>query len=359
MYIYDVNLSVIPVKMNDLGTPVFVDYMCNDELCYFFRCRTENDQFLVIKYMLIGTFHKDPTLTARLSERYKEKVAMRVQQLSRLRLLPSSPVVRLSFSHTVFGQCSVTTEFCSEGNLFNWLASHSHITLWTVCRAIQHICVGMEYLHQNEIFHGNLGFRNLLFKTFEPDSVAIVLDVSVRALIDQMFSPYVYDMDRCPPELFESVCQIANNWTTANGSSCRTRHEMYLIGKLLQPTSERDLWCVGVISHQIITGVAPFTHIRLVDRMKYWKRSYRVRLTHPMLSGVSRGITRLLERMLHPNPLLRAPAEVGARNYWFHDNQTRNDKRNLMYILEQNFMKIELSVYGDTMNALNRLRTSR
>ncbi|THD25089.1 hypothetical protein D915_004132 [Fasciola hepatica] len=338
-----------------LGTPVFVDYMCNDELCYFFRCRTAADQLLVIKYMMVGSFYKDQTLATLLQRRYAEKVTMCIRQINSLR--PHTSVVRLSGSHAVFGLCSVTSEFHPQGNLFNWLANHSHITLWTLCKLIQHVCVGMAYLHRNQIYHGNLGFRDLLFKSFEPESVAIVLDVSVRALIDQMCSPYVYNMDRCPPELFGPVCQIAKCWTPTTGRSYRTRKEICMIEKLLQPTSERDMWCVGVLAHQILTGVAPFSHIKLTDRVGYWKRAQKTTLTHPMLSGRSQSISGLLERLLHPNPLLRAPAEVGVRNNWFHDNETRNDNRNLLYVLEQDFMRIEISVYADTMNALSRLRT--
>ncbi|VDP71289.1 unnamed protein product [Echinostoma caproni] len=342
-------------RSNQLEDPVYVDHMCTDELCFFFRCRTATEQTVVIKNLVIGSFRNDPRLTATLRRRYADKIAFQVSQLKRLR--PHPAIVRLGICYRLFGPCSVVTEFHPEGNLFNWLANQTHLTLWSVCKVIQHICIGMDYLHRNRVFHGNLGFRDVLFKSAEPNSVAIVLDVSIRASVNKICASYVYDLDRCPPELFDSVCQIAEKWPPTSGRPYRTGREACVVEKLLQPTWERDIWCVGVMAHQLLTGVGPFTHIQLAERSAFWNCTHTTKLTHPMLSRLSRGIVDLLERLLHTNPLLRATAEDGAQSTWYNDNQTKSDKRNLLSILEHNFMNMEFSVYRDTMCTLNRLRT--
>ncbi|XP_015268456.1 PREDICTED: aurora kinase C-like [Gekko japonicus] len=95
----------------------------------------------------------------------------------------------------------------------------------------------------------------------------------------------------------------------------------YLAPEMIEgsPHNENvDVWCVGVLCYECLTGYAPF---EAATRLETFRKIREVNLTFP--SRVSDGARDLITKILHRTPSLRLPLKAVVEHPWVKSNSRR------------------------------------
>jgi 5'-AMP-activated protein kinase catalytic alpha subunit len=122
----------------------------------------------------------------------------------------------------------IITEYCSSGELFDYIITKRKINENEACRIFQQLIAGVEYLHKMKIVHRDLKPENLLFD-YKKD-----LKIADFGLSNQ------YD------GLLATPC----------GSPCYAAPEM-VQGKKYEGSAV-DIWSCGIILFTMVCGYLPF-----------------------------------------------------------------------------------------------------
>ena len=124
----------------------------------------------------------------------------------------------------------IITEYCSGGELFDYIISKKKLLESEACKIFQQIIAGVEYLHSMKVVHRDLKPENLLFDYKKDVKIA-----------DFGLSNY-YPED--------------NLLSTPCGSPCYAAPEM--VRGLKYHGSGVDIWSCGIVLFTMICGYLPF-----------------------------------------------------------------------------------------------------
>ncbi|CAL8108796.1 unnamed protein product [Calicophoron daubneyi] len=327
-------------------------YVSSDELTTYFIGLCRLDQSVLVKTIFLGAFASNARVEQLIKRRYAEKIGRQVEKFSRL---SRSCVVKIEGTIHYMNNYFVPTDFHFGGNFLNWITSQTDIKVHTVCVAIQHMLRGLNYLHQNGIAHGNLRMSNILFKQDQPESAAIVLDASVKSEMLKVFSPVPLQPEFCPPELMDSVLQLASEWPAVNGG-VRNDEQLKQVDELLTPTKQLDNWCAGIIAFVALTGSFPFQGELIAIRESLRSGRSGGPSESPLFRSFAQGVQNLITWFLRVDPTERAQAKDGCPETWFNDELTKNDNRNLLYLIEYGFVNLELISSRQTQQMFTCIR---
>ncbi|KAF6776147.1 hypothetical protein AHF37_04717 [Paragonimus kellicotti] len=326
-----------------------------DELSAYQWFGLPNGSVHIVKRLHVGAFHRFLEFRLRLKKRYSAKL---VREAEKCRTLDHEHIVKLLVPSHIPECCTVITPLHPNGNLLDWRRNLTYIDLQSLCTVIQNIFIGLAYLHSNDYVHGNIRENCLLFKTERPESVSIVFDTSIRSELLKLCAPSPMMEDYCPPEMVNTLLWFRNKGICLH-SGMRTLSELEQIDRLLKPTKQLDVWCVGVIAHKLLTGQYPFDTDQVFRADSPRNNTGSNRLKHPMLRTYSPSIRRQLDLWLHANPADRATAEISSFGDWFSDESCTSDKRNLLYILEYSLVAHELDTCEFLPQMIEQLRIAK
>lgn len=134
----------------------------------------------------------------------------------------------------------IVMELMTGGDLFDVLIDIGHLSEASTAKDMCHITQGLEYLHDREIVHRDLKPENLLYSRPLPEGVLKISDFGIAEVawggIDDIKGTPGY----MAPEILEG--------------------EM--------PTTQADMWSLGVIIYMLLVGFPPFYHSDIQDHVE-------------------------------------------------------------------------------------------
>ncbi|PIM98920.1 MEKK [Handroanthus impetiginosus] len=170
-------------------------------------------------------------ITARLDARLHERLKSEIIFLKRI----SHPnIIRLHDMIEESGKIYIVLEYCKGGDLSMYLRQRQgKIPEATAKHFMQQLAEGLKVLRDNNLIHRDLKPQNLLLSSNGDNSILKIADFGLARYLQ-------------PTGLAETLC----------GSP------LYMAPEVMQQKkydAKADLWSVGVILFQLVTGKTPFT----------------------------------------------------------------------------------------------------
>ncbi|KAK8925764.1 CBL-interacting protein kinase 11 [Platanthera zijinensis] len=171
-------------------------------------------------------------------------------------------------------------EYCRGGDLSVYLQRHGKILEATAKQFMQQLANGLQVLRDNNLMHRDLKPQNLLLTTTDDNVVLKIADFGFARSLQ-------------PLVLAETLC----------GSPLYMAPEIMNLQKY---DAKADLWSVGAILFQLVTGKTPFTgnnQIQLLQNIN------STDLRFPQDCNLSHDCIDLCKKLLRRNPLERLTFE--------------------------------------------------
>jgi serine/threonine protein phosphatase PrpC len=196
------------------------------------------------------------------------------------RRLDSPHVVRAPPQHRRRTHLYTVTEYVEGPTLAQWIADHPRSDLETVRRIIEQIAAGLRAFHRLEMVHQDL----------RPENVIIDANASVK-IID-FGSTRVAGVQEAQPSCTEDVL----------GTHQYAAPECF-IGQPGTPRS--DLFSLGVIAYQMLTGGLPYGAAVARTRTSAQQRKLRYSPAATSDNGLPDWVDGALRKAVHPDPAQR------------------------------------------------------
>eukprot|EP00003_Mantamonas_plastica_P021883 TRINITY_DN3612_c0_g1_i4.p1 TRINITY_DN3612_c0_g1~~TRINITY_DN3612_c0_g1_i4.p1 ORF type:complete len:646 (-),score=203.82 TRINITY_DN3612_c0_g1_i4:64-1947(-) len=175
----------------------------------------------------------------------------------------------------------IVMELCSGGDLAHFIKKRGKLSETTAQYFTRQLASGLRYIQSRNVIHRDLKPGNLLLVAKEEDTVMKMADFG--------FARYA-DASR----MVETLCGTP----------------LYMAPEILKGsgyTSKADLFSVGAILYEMVTGEPPYKATTLKE-LQSKKRKYLERL-HTKGHDMSEECRDLIIKLLHPNPLERMSYE--------------------------------------------------
>ncbi|KAJ6825624.1 CBL-interacting protein kinase 32-like isoform X2 [Iris pallida] len=246
-----------------------------------FAKNTETGEHVAIK--ILG---KEKVLKHKLVEQIK-------REISTMKLVKHPNVVRL---HEVMGSKTkifIVLEFVTGGELFDKIVNNGRMREDEARRYFHQLINAVDFCHSRGVYHRDLKPENLLLDTYGNLKVS---DFGLSALSQQVRGD----------GLLHTTCGTPN----------------YVAPEVLNDRgydgATADLWSCGVILFILLAGYLPFDDSNLV---RLYEKISNAEFSCP--SWFSSGATRLIKRILNPNPLTRITISGILEDGWFRKGYKR------------------------------------
>ncbi|KAJ6818550.1 CBL-interacting protein kinase 32-like isoform X2 [Iris pallida] len=240
-----------------------------------FAINTKTGEHVAIKIL-----SKEKVLKHKLVEQIK-------REISTMKLIKHPNVVRL---HEVMGSKTkifIVLEFVTGGELFDKIVDHEGMGEDEARRYFHQLINAVDFCHSRGVYHRDLKPENLLLDAFGNLKVS---DFGLSALSQQVRDD----------GLLHTTCGTPN----------------YVAPEVLNDKgydgATADLWSCGVILFILLAGYLPFDDSNL---MGLYEKISNAEFSCP--SWFSSGATRLITRILDPNPLTRITIPEILEDGWF------------------------------------------
>ncbi|KAG0469310.1 hypothetical protein HPP92_018638 [Vanilla planifolia] len=214
----------------------------------------------------------------RLSKKLQESLLSEIVILKRIKhpnIIAMHDIIEAS------GRIYLILEYCRGGDLSLYIQRHGRVSEVTAKHFMQQLANGLKVLRENNLIHRDLKPQNLLLSTTDEKSVLKIADFGFARSLQ-------------PLGLAETLC----------GSPLYMAPE---IMKLQKYDAKADLWSVGAILFQLVTGKTPFTGNNQIQLLQNIVKSHQ--LHFPSDNNLSNECLDLCKRMLRQNPVERLTFE--------------------------------------------------
>ncbi|PKA63961.1 CBL-interacting serine/threonine-protein kinase 23 [Apostasia shenzhenica] len=172
-------------------------------------------------------------------------------------------------------------EYCKGGDLSLYIQNHGRVPEATAKYFMQQLANGLQVLRENNLIHRDLKPQNLLLSTTDDNSVLKIADFGFARSLQ-------------PLGLAETLC----------GSPLYMAPEIMQLQKY---DAKADLWSVGAILYQLVTGKTPFTGNTQIQLLHNIVNSND--LPFPLNINLSQDCIDLCKKLLRRNPVERLTFE--------------------------------------------------
>ncbi|CAL8092045.1 unnamed protein product [Orchesella dallaii] len=209
----------------------------------------------------------------------KTLVAKEISVLKALTELHHENVVALLDCLETSAHVYLIMEYCNGGDLFDYLRQYGPLNEDVVRMFLRQLAGAMHALHSNGIVHRDLKPQNILLTYKKPSASP---DNIILKIADFGFARFLQEGD-----MTATIC----------GSPMYMAPEILLS---LAYDAKADLWSLGTIVYQCLTGMTPF-HADTPQQLKYlYRRQLTLRPKIP--TGTSPQLTDLLLCLLKRDP---------------------------------------------------------
>ncbi|XWS43772.1 hypothetical protein CRYUN_Cryun16bG0132700 [Craigia yunnanensis] len=167
---------------------------------------------------------------ARLNKKLQDSLMSEIFILKRIN---HPNIIRLHDIIEVPGKIHLLLEYCKGGDLSMYITHHGSVPETTAKHFMQQLAAGLQVLRDNNLIHRDLKPQNLLLSTNDSKAVLKIADFGFARSLQ-------------PRGLAETLC----------GSPLYMAPEIMQLQKY---DARADLWSVGAILFQLVTGKTPFT----------------------------------------------------------------------------------------------------
>ncbi|XP_038990796.1 serine/threonine-protein kinase ATG1c-like [Hibiscus syriacus] len=217
--------------------------------------------------------------TGRLNKKLQDSLMSEVYILKRIN---HPNIIRLHDIIEVPGKIHLVLEYCKGGDLSMYISRHGSVPEATAKHFMQQLAAGLQVLHDNNLIHRDLKPQNLLLSANDSSAVLKIADFGFARSLQ-------------PRGLAETLC----------GSPLYMAPEIMQLQKY---DAKADLWSVGAILFQLVTGKTPFTGSNQIQLLQNIMKS--TELLFPLENNYLTPDCRdLCLRLLRRNPVERLTFE--------------------------------------------------
>jgi len=222
-----------------------------------------------------------------------------IDEINKLKKLSHPNIVRIHEFYCSQKYHQIITEYCKKGNLNKYI--RNSLTEKQLAVIFYQIFSGLCYLHENNIIHGNIKLKNIMFLTKEEDNQTKEEYFWVKIIdfsIDKIFNK--------------------NKQDSLEYSSYYKAPEMFQ-NKFSDKT---DVWSIGIILFLALTGKVPFDG-KTDDEISNKIQNDPYNELEPMLLAHSSESRDLLDKLLEKDMEKRISAKQALNHEWFKNYHGR------------------------------------
>lgn len=219
-------------------------------------------------------------VTGRLSKKLEESL---MSEIDILRNINHPNIIQLYDMIQEPGKIHLVLEYCEGGDLSKFIQRrHGRIPEATAKHFMLQLASGLKILRDNNLIHRDLKPQNLLLSTNADNSVLKIADFGFARSLQ-------------PRNLAETLC----------GSPLYMAPEIMQLQKY---DAKADLWSVGAILFQLVTGKTPFTGNNQIQLLQNIMRSTELYFPSD-ITDLSSDCIDLCRKLLRRNPVERLTFE--------------------------------------------------
>lgn len=181
------------------------------------------------------------------------------------------------------GRIYIVLEYCTGGDLAAYIQYHRRSSEVVARHFMRQLADGLQVLHENNLIHRDLKPQNLLLSTSDRNAVLKIADFGFARSLQ-------------PQGLAETLC----------GSPLYMAPEIMQFQKY---NAKADLWSVGAILFQLVTGVPPFSGNSQLQLLQNILKSNDLYFPPDVVGGLHPDCIDLCRRLLRKNPVERLSFE--------------------------------------------------
>ncbi|KAL9678949.1 hypothetical protein QQ045_016801 [Rhodiola kirilowii] len=236
-------------------------------------------------------------VTQRLNKKLQESLMSEIYILKKI----SHPnIIHLHDIIEMPGKIHLVLEYCKGGDLSVYINRHGKVPEATAKHFMQQLAAGLQLLRDHNVIHRDLKPQNLLLSTNDDKAVLKIADFGFARSLQ-------------PRGLAETLC----------GSP------LYMAPEIMQMQkydAKADLWSVGAILFQLVTGKTPFngnTQLQLQHNIMNSNDLY----FPPNNENLSSECKDLCKKLLRRNPVERLTFEEFFNHPFLSAKQAENSSR--------------------------------
>ncbi|KAF9595630.1 hypothetical protein IFM89_001503 [Coptis chinensis] len=234
----------------------------------------------------------------RLSKKLQESL---MSEIVILRKINHPNIIRLHDIIQVPGRIHLVLEYCRGGDLSVYIQRHGKVPEATAKHFMLQLAAGLLILRENNLIHRDLKPQNLLLSANDDHSVLKIADFGFARSLQ-------------PRGLAETLC----------GSPLYMAPEIMQLQKY---DAKADLWSVGAILFQLVTGTTPYTGNNQIQLLQNIVKSNELRFP-PDNKNLSSDCIDLCQKLLRRNPVERLTFEEFFNHLFLSPNQPQESPRN-------------------------------
>uniref|UniRef100_A0ACD5XNJ7 Uncharacterized protein n=1 Tax=Avena sativa TaxID=4498 RepID=A0ACD5XNJ7_AVESA len=214
----------------------------------------------------------------RLSAKLRDSLLSEVDILRQIR---HPNIIALHDSVRDGGRIYLILEYCRGGDLYSYLLQHKRVPETVAKHFIRQLACGLQMLREKNVVHRDLKPQNILLVANSENSILKIADFGFAKFLE-------------PYGLAETLC----------GSP------LYMAPEVMQAQkydAKADLWSVGIILYQLVTGFPPFNGDSQIQLMRNILKSGQLRF--PPGCELSHNCIDLCGKLLRINSVERLTVE--------------------------------------------------
>ncbi|KAG8647679.1 serine/threonine-protein kinase ATG1c isoform X2 [Manihot esculenta] len=217
--------------------------------------------------------------TSRLNKKLQDSLMSEIFILKRIN---HPNIICLHDIIEVPGRIHIVLEYCKGGDLSMYIQRHGRVPEAIAKHFMQQLAAGLQILRDNNLIHRDLKPQNLLLSTNDSNAVLKIADFGFARSLQ-------------PRGLAETLC----------GSPLYMAPEIMQLQKY---DAKADLWSVGAILFQLVTGKTPFTGNNQIQLLQNIVKSTGLQFPSDS-KDLSADCKDLCQKLLRRNPVERLTFE--------------------------------------------------
>lgn len=200
-----------------------------------------------------------------------------------LRQINHPNIIRLHDIVEESGRIFIVLEYCTGGDLAAYIQRYGRFSEDDARHFMIQLATGLKVLRENNLIHRDLKPQNLLLSTNDRNAVLKIADFGFARSLQ-------------PQGLAETLC----------GSP------LYMAPEIMQSRkydAKADLWSVGTILFQLVTGNPPFSGNSQIQLMQNILRSNELHFPHDIVGDLHPDCIDLCQKLLRRDPVERLSFE--------------------------------------------------
>ncbi|XP_062095465.1 serine/threonine-protein kinase ATG1c [Humulus lupulus] len=218
--------------------------------------------------------------TSRLNKKLQESL---MSEIFILKKINHPNIIQLHDIIEAPGKIHLVLEYCKGGDLSMYIQRHGRVPETTAKHFMQQLAAGLQILRDNNLIHRDLKPQNLLLSTHDDNAVLKIADFGFARSLQ-------------PRGLAETLC----------GSPLYMAPEIMQLQKY---DAKADLWSVGAILFQFVTGRTPFTGNNQIQLLQNIVKSTELNFPPDSNNFLSSECKDLCQKLLRRNPVERLTFE--------------------------------------------------